>query len=559
MGLLIGSGVIFIFGFVDDIFRLRPHYKLLGQLLAVGAATYFGLVMTFFSSPVFSLFITILWFFGISNAFNLLDNMDGLSSGIAIAASITIAVHSWIIGNYAVLFVSFILASSILGFWIFNKNPAKIFMGDCGSQFIGFMLAGLAIMGTWRDASNLFLTILVPVLILAIPIFDTTFVSIMRKFHGKKITDGGKDHLSHRLVAMGLSERRAVNILIFLGLATGLTTIIVLNAFNAYLALGLFPLVAISFALIGSFLAQTNVYNVPASFPRIMGTSIPNMSKAIMHKASGFRWWKHKVVEGTLRMSFLVDYKRRFAEVVVDIILLFISLFAAYNLRFESHFSMYYVEQFTDTVIAFIAIKIAVLFWQGMYRGDWKYMGIADVIILTKSSLISFLFIVAYVGLTYRFSNFSRAVIILDFVFSLMSLGGVRIALRVMNEYIFQHRKDFVPVVIWGNDKDELDLSLRKIKMKSQYNYRPVALYCDKVPRKGVALHQYWNDSIQGIEVINESKRLLSVLDKKKIKEIFVLSGAGQGNSVMLKELESKGFKIIKENQDDYLSYSATP
>ncbi|MBF0208967.1 MAG: hypothetical protein HQK53_19070, partial [Oligoflexia bacterium] len=280
----------------------------------------------------------------------------------------------------------------------------------CGSQFIGFFLAGLSIIGTWKDASNLFLTILVPVLILAIPIFDTTFVSIMRKFHGKKITDGGKDHLSHRLVALGLSERRAVNILIFLGLGTGLSTIFIIHTFNIYFALGVFPLVVVLFAIIGAFLAQTNVYNVPASFPR----------------------WKS--FRTSLRINFLLDYKKRFAEVVFDIVLLFFSLFLSYNLRFESYFSGVYIEQFSDCVIVFIAVKVAVLFALGMYRGEWKYMGIPDVIILLKSSFVSFLLIIGYVGLIYRFEGFSRAVLILDLSFSVMLLGGVRIALRIMNE-----------------------------------------------------------------------------------------------------------------------------
>jgi UDP-GlcNAc:undecaprenyl-phosphate GlcNAc-1-phosphate transferase len=265
-------------------------------------------------------------------------------------------------------------------------------------------------------------------------------------------------------------------------------------------------------------------------------------------------------------MNFIVDYKRRFAEVVFDIILLFMSLFLAYNLRFEYSFNPYFVEQFTETVIAFIAIKIAVLFWQGMYRGDWKYMGIADVIILLKSAIISFLFIVAYVGLTYKFNNFSRAVLILDFSFSLILLGGIRIALRVMNEYIYQHRKDFVPVIVYGRDKDDLDLSLRRMKMKSQSNYRPVALYYDKVGEeleKGKLnlasttddprpVQRHWmrpgkflNESIQGVEVVDEEFQLYNILDKNKIKDILVLSNVDEGNAKTLSGLKKKGYKII--------------
>ncbi|MBF0300442.1 MAG: undecaprenyl/decaprenyl-phosphate alpha-N-acetylglucosaminyl 1-phosphate transferase, partial [Oligoflexia bacterium] len=253
LGLLLGSIVIFIFGLVDDIFKLRPHYKILGQLLSIGIASYLGIAMHCFSSQIFSLFVTIFWFLAISNAFNLLDNMDGLSSGIAISSALVIAFQSWLQNNETLFVISLIFASSLFGFWLLNKNPAKIFMGDCGSQFIGFFLAGLSILGTWKDASNLILTLVFPMLVLAVPIFDTTYVSIMRKFHGKKITDGGKDHLSHRLVALGLSEKRAVNTLIFIGLTVGLTTVFVLHYFDLYLGMALIPLVLIAFSLLGLF------------------------------------------------------------------------------------------------------------------------------------------------------------------------------------------------------------------------------------------------------------------------------------------------------------------
>ncbi|MBF0361079.1 MAG: hypothetical protein HQK49_08715 [Oligoflexia bacterium] len=597
-GLLFGSFIIFLFGLIDDIYKLKPHYKLLGQLLSVAVATYFGLIVTYFeSSPIFSFFITMIWFLGISNAFNLLDNMDGLSSGVAITAAAIIIVHSFFQHNFTVMFVAIIFASSLAGFWPLNKNPAKVFMGDCGSQFIGFFLAGLAIIGTWKDISNLFITLFFPIMILAIPIFDTTYVSIMRKFHGRKITDGGKDHLSHRLVAIGLSEKRAVNILIILGFGIGITTLFVLHNFGQYLSLALFPFIIIAFSVIGIFLSQINVYNVPATVP--MPNFLISSSKLLFNKFRNLTKG-----ESFFNFDFFVVYKRRFAEVTGDIILLFMSLFFAYNLRFENSFDTYYTNQFLDIVIIFITVKIAVLFWQGYYRGQWKYVGIADLLNLLKSSLISFFILIAYVTLTYHFENFSRAVLVLDLCFTVMLLGGVRLGIRAFNEYVFQHRHDFTPVVLYGHDKDKLDLLIKRLKMRNERHYKPLAVFCTEENSNNISrsnfqnesfaynsttfssatasapsssssssssssfslsstslpsfsslpkisnvyrLSKIHNESLQGIDVIRDSTELYNMLNKSGVKNVISLEDVE--DSGLLKELTGKGYKIIVENR----------
>ncbi|MBF0208204.1 MAG: hypothetical protein HQK53_15100 [Oligoflexia bacterium] len=542
LGLLFGSFTIFVFGLIDDITKLKPHYKLLGQLFAIAIATYFGLTMTFFESPILALFLTIFWFLGISNAFNLLDNMDGLAAGMAIAAAITVATHSWMQKNITVTILALILTSALLGFWIHNKNPAKIFMGDCGSQFLGFFLAGLSILGTWRDASNLLITLLLPVLFLAIPIFDTTYVSIMRKFHGRKISEGGKDHLSHRLVALGLSEHRAVNILILIGLVIGISTVFVLHNYNILLVWALVPLVIITFIVLGLYLSQINIYNSPAKLPIPIPTLIRSYVDLFKYQ---IRRWNPTDREGLLRFDFYVAYKRRFLEVISDITLLFLALLFAYNLRFEKSFSGDYSKQFTNTVVFFVSIKMAVFFWNGNYRGEWKYMGVADLLSLIKSSILSFFFIVTFVALVYHFDNFSRSVLILDFLLTIMFLGGVRLAIRAFTEYLFNHRKDYIPVILYGNDKDELYLTLKKLKLKmdpSQKSrlYKPMAIYYESgVPSMSGAIEAF---SLQGVEVVNDKKRLYSILEQKGIKNILSLEPVNK--SILLQELYSKGLDI---------------
>src|SRR4029077_15375024 len=156
----------------------------------------------------------IFWLVGITNALNLLDNIDGLAGGVAAigALFLTYLCHAAHQPAHAALCAPF--AGAVCGFLVFNFNPASIFMGDCGSLFLGFFLAGSALINPAAGRSRTFLPVLaVPVLILFIPIFDTLFVMVQRKLAGRPVSLGGRDHTSHRLVALGLSERHAVLLL----------------------------------------------------------------------------------------------------------------------------------------------------------------------------------------------------------------------------------------------------------------------------------------------------------------------------------------------------------
>ena len=171
-----------------------------------------------------SLPFTILWITGIVNATNIIDNMDGLSSGISSIALCFIA-YIAIQNNETIFLISLSLLGANLGFLIFNFNPAKIFMGDSGSLFIGLVLSilSLEIVG---NQPNILATLLVPTLILAFPIFDTSLVSINRLLNKIPISQGGVDHTSHRLVSLGLSERLAVLLLYFISIFFGFIVIV---------------------------------------------------------------------------------------------------------------------------------------------------------------------------------------------------------------------------------------------------------------------------------------------------------------------------------------------
>lgn len=187
LGLFIGATFLFLVGLFDDIFHLRPYTKLFLQIIAACIAIFFGSAIGLPINKLLIIPLTLLWIVGVTNSFNLLDNIDGLATGISSISSLMIFFSSLIFANNTLGTFSLVLAGAALGFLPYNLNPAKIFMGDSGSMFLGYSLAVISINGTTRHISNLFATILIPVFILSVPIFDTLFVVVMRKLRGRKI------------------------------------------------------------------------------------------------------------------------------------------------------------------------------------------------------------------------------------------------------------------------------------------------------------------------------------------------------------------------------------
>lgn len=243
-GIIIGATIIVIGGFIDDKYNLRPRYKLLFQLAATLVVIYFGIRISVMTNPIsdvnkyigiksfLSIPLTIIWVIGVTNAFNLIDGLDGLSAGIAFIACVTMIIVSFFSGNVEpeVIVLTVALAGAILGFLPYNFNPASIFMGDIGSQLLGFLLSVIAIKGAIKSASAFVLA--VPILALGLPIYDTLFAIIRRKLNGKSITSPDKGHLHHRLLAMGLNQKQAVLIMYIISAVLGILAIVVMQLPN---------------------------------------------------------------------------------------------------------------------------------------------------------------------------------------------------------------------------------------------------------------------------------------------------------------------------------------
>ncbi len=228
--ILVGATGISFLGLIDDRWGLRPLIKLVGQIAAALLLHASGVYVGTFHHPVLNLVVTVFWVVYITNAVNLLDNMDGLAGGVAAIAAAHFALMCSFSGQYLVGALSIAVLGACLGFLFYNLNPASIFMGDSGSLFLGFMLAATGI--KLRFPENVtFVTWMVPVLVLGVPIFDTALVVISRLRRGlNPLTSPGRDHVSHRLVAAGMGRREAVLTLYVVSFAVGLLAIFVTQA-----------------------------------------------------------------------------------------------------------------------------------------------------------------------------------------------------------------------------------------------------------------------------------------------------------------------------------------
>ena len=254
-----GAAALWLVGLADDILRLPPWAKLLAQCAASAYVVGSGVVFHATGSEAFNLLFSFMWLVGITNAFNLIDNMDGLCAGVTVIIAglrfcLLAARGDWMDANLCA-----IIGAAYAGFLIWNYRPARIFMGDCGSMFAGFSLAALTIATPIPHTKAFVAGIFYPLLTFMYPIFDTMLVSVLRKMAGRPISVGGKDHSSHRLVLLGLSEERVVWILWFLtALGSAIALMVHWMPFGM-IAAG--AILSIALAALGVFLASLPLYS----------------------------------------------------------------------------------------------------------------------------------------------------------------------------------------------------------------------------------------------------------------------------------------------------------
>jgi UDP-GlcNAc:undecaprenyl-phosphate GlcNAc-1-phosphate transferase len=225
LGLLAGAALVFAVGLADDVLgkRFPVAVKFAGQIVAAVIVVAGGVRISFLPYDTLDVGVTLLWLVGMTNAFNLLDNMDGLAAGVAFVACGVFLINAWALGEFFISLILVAFMGSLLGFLLYNFHPATVFLGDCGSHFIGFVMGSLTLLERYiSHASSTFFPILMPVLVLALPLLDTATVMYIRVKERRPIYVGDSRHLSHRLVSLGFSQRAAVLFLYLVTFALGL-------------------------------------------------------------------------------------------------------------------------------------------------------------------------------------------------------------------------------------------------------------------------------------------------------------------------------------------------
>lgn len=215
--ILVGAIIITATGVLDDLFELSPKMKLAGQLLAAGVTVLGGVQLEFITLPFsdariefgyLAVPITIIWIVAITNAINLIDGLDGLAAGVTAIALLTISGLAVTMGSPLLALIGFLVFGSTLGFLVYNFHPAKIFMGDTGALFLGYMISVISIMGLFKNVA--LFSLIVPIIILGVPILDTVFAIVRRVVQKKPISAADKFHLHHCLLRLGFSHRQTV-------------------------------------------------------------------------------------------------------------------------------------------------------------------------------------------------------------------------------------------------------------------------------------------------------------------------------------------------------------
>jgi len=236
MGLLVGAVIIAVMGAIDDIVNLNAWVKLAAQIIAAVVVIRSGIVFDAISNPNFlseittipigilSIPLTVIWIVGCTNAVNLIDGLDGLAVGVSAISSLTMLVVALFVAEPSVSIILAALTGACIGFMPYNMNPAKIFMGDVGSQMLGFVLSTASIMGMFKF--HTIITFLVPVMALSVPLADTAFAFVRRIAHGQSPFHPDKKHFHHRLLDIGLNQKQAVAVLYAISAVMGLFAVL---------------------------------------------------------------------------------------------------------------------------------------------------------------------------------------------------------------------------------------------------------------------------------------------------------------------------------------------
>lgn len=427
--LLAGVACLFLLGLADDLWSLTPVTRVVCEVIVASLVAFAGHRLGWVTSLTLDTLLTVLWIVGITNAFNLLDNMDGLSAGLAVIAGLAALSTVLLDGGVTPTAVHLaLLVGATLGFLAFNVAPASVFMGDSGSLFLGGNLAMLTLGGhhAGPGSPSVLSTITIPLLIVLVPIVDTALVTISRTLAGRKAWHGGRDHTSHRLVAVGLSERSAVGVLWSLaaigsGLAIALRQ---LQHPGVTLAVGAFAVGMLAFAV---YLAHVRVYRED---------ELPRVPQAHL-----------TIVRGR------AAYLRRSAEVVVDVCLVAVAFYLSYRLRYDAPTFQQVFPSFLRALPLVIAVQIASLLASGAYRTEWRGFRMTHGVRLALGIVVGAVAQVTVLRVIGEptLATVPAPIIGIDTAVALVLVTGARVGVRLLGELAARRQGAALRVVVYAN------------------------------------------------------------------------------------------------------------
>lgn len=479
--LVISLTIVLILGIWDDVRQLTPGRKFLGQFLAAAIVYAAGFRISSITHPlgadilnlgVFDFPATIIWIVGITNAFNLIDGLDGLASGVAFIVSITISTISFMKGDMTTGMMALLLAGAVLGFLRYNFNGARIFLGDSGSLFIGFSLAILSMQSSTK--SSAVFSILVPVLALGLPIMDTLLSmtrrllrsifpdeeapkSLFRKLVVMFLPDRG--HIHHQLIARGLSHRNVVLLL--------------------YVVSCLFGVGAFAVTVTNNLGATPLLFTIAvATFIGVSQLRYKEM--AVLRNGALLPLYEWPLVNSSFFQGFL------------DLGFMIIAYSGAYYFSFRSQGSVDLDYLFFQRLTIICAIQLIVFYFGGLYKGTFRQLGMGDLIKIFKATVFAIIItwtVVAFLPAPWNTLNLT--LLILDFYFLLSLVLGARISFHVLN-YLSkrEHQIGKKNVLIYGAGAQGV-LMIQQILTDERLNFCPVGFIDDNPQLEGKRLNGY--------------------------------------------------------------------
>jgi len=487
---------MFVVGVFDDRLQLSPLAKLVSSL-AIGAFLVFALagVEPDGAMPWLFTLVAIVWFGGICHAMNLLDNMDGLAAGVGLIAAgfLAFLMPGYLGATVVVLLTS--LAGALLGFLYWNRSRARLFMGDCGSLFIGGLLASASLVPVYNAPLAFISPLVIVALILVVPVFDTAFVLVLRRLAGRNATRGGTDHLSHRLVSLGFSERSAVRILYLLGIVGGGCGWLLMWSRGIEPMLPLVAVFAVLLVLMGIYLARVPAYDAEDFI------ALQKSSFAPFLKDLAFRWHA--------------------AEVMLDLILIAVCYYLAYRLRFDGGDLDVFLPYFTASLPIILGCKLAALYVSGLYQRSWGTFGLRDLTAVARAVGLGSLLSILSAAYLYRLEGFSRVAFLLDAILLGLAIVATRASFRAMNLVAAARSKRSRRVLVYGAGQFGQTL-VREMRANPSWNMNPV-VFLDDDPMKA----RRW---IMGVPVRGTIADLQRAMSRYGIDEVILSSPAINGS-----------------------------